>query len=244
MKHLPALLISSAVLLTAADVWNSKAYTEWSEKDLQKIMNDSPWAKRTSVLSINGPTAPGVGASSAGGGGRGGRGGGPSFGNDDSAPAPLSEKGNAGAASVVDMPSAQVVVSWPAALPLKQAVAKAKYGKEAGTSPEAKAFLEREEQYYIVEVNPLQFRGRTGDDFREALLKSAVLNIKGKDSIHAMDVQVNPHGRTLDLFFLFPRQRVLTLEDNEVEFSAKAGEVPIKQRFKLKEMVFNGKLEL
>ena len=29
-----------------------------------------------------------------------------------------------------------------------------------------------------------------------------------------------------------------------MEFNAKAGEVPLKQRFKLKDMVFNGKLEL
>ena len=44
--------------------------------------------------------------------------------------------------------------------------------------------------------------------------------------------------------FLFPRQRNLSLEDSEVEFNVKAGEVPIKQRFKLKDMVFNGKVEM
>jgi len=144
------------------------------------------------------------------------------------------------------MPSAEVVVSWPTARPLKQANVKVKYGKEVETSAEAKAFLEREEPNYIIEVNPLQVKGRTGDDFRQALVKSAVLNIKGKDSIHATDAQVSidPRRRTLDIFFMFPRQRALTLEDAEVEFNVKAGEVPIKQRFKLKDMVFNGKLEL
>ena len=137
-----------------------------------------------------------------------------------------------------------MIVSWPAALPLKQAAAKTKYHAEVATSPEAKQFLEREEQYYVIEVSQFPVRGRTGDEYREALAKSAVLNVKGKDSIRAMDVQVNPHGRTADLYFLFPRQRMLTLEDSEVEFNAKAGEIPIKQRFKLKDMVFNGKLEL
>jgi hypothetical protein len=236
------LIAASALLLSAAEFWVSKPYTEWNDKDVKKMLSDSPWAKRTSVLSLEGPTAPGVGG--PGGGGKGGGKGGPGAGGDESG-TPLSEKGGgAAAAAGVQMPSAEVVISWPAALPMKQAIAKSKYGKEVESSPEAKKLLEQPEQYYVIRVSPLQFRGRTGDDFREALLKSAVLNIKGKDSIHAMDVQVNPHGGTLDLFFLFPRQRVLTVEDSEVEFSAKAGEVPLKQRFKLKDMVVNGKLEL
>jgi hypothetical protein len=243
MKYNLALLASGALLVSAADFWTTKPFADWNEKDVQKIMTDSPWAKKSSVLSLNGPTAPGVGGSSPGG--RGGRGGG-GGGGDEGAPNPISERpgGGIGGGPGVEMPSAQVVVSWPTALPVKQAIAKAKYGKEVGTSPEAKAFLEREEQYYVVEVSQLPFRGRSTDEFREAVLKSAVLNVKGKDSVHAMDVQVNPRGRTLDLYFMFPRQRVFTLEDSEIEFNAKAGEVPIKQRFKLKDMVFNGKLEL
>lgn len=246
MKHhlslLASGLASGALLLSAADFWTSKPFADWNEKELQKIMTDSPWAKKSSVLSLNGPSAPALGGSSPGG--RGGRGGG-GGGDDNGAPPPLSEKGGGGGGGgPVDMPSAQVVVSWPTALPVKEAIAKAKYGKEVGTSPEAKAFLEREEQFYVIEVSQLPFRGRSTDEFREALLKSAVLNVKGKDSVHAMDVQVNPRGRTLDLFFMFPRQRVFTLEDSEIEFNAKAGDVPIKQRFKLKDMVFNGKLEL
>src|SRR5258708_5825175 len=122
MKHRLALLASSALLLTAADFWNSKSYTEWSVKDLQKIMSDSPWAKKTSVLSLEGPSAAGLGGAAPSRGSGGGRGG-PPAGGDDSAPAPLSEKGGGGGAPV-DMPSAQVVVSWPVALPLKQASVK------------------------------------------------------------------------------------------------------------------------
>jgi hypothetical protein len=243
MKFQLILLASGALFLSAADFWTTKPFTDWSDKDLQKIMTDSPWAKKSSVLSLNGPSAPGVGGSSPGG--RGGRGGG-GGGDDSSAPNPISERpgGGVGGGPGVDMPSAQVVVSWSTALPVKQAIAKAKYGKEVGTSPEAKAFLEREEQFYVVEVSQLPFRGRSTDELREAMVKSAVLAVKGKDSVRATDVQVNPRGKTLDLYFMFPRQRVFTLEDSEVEFSVKAGEVPVKQRFKLKDMVFDGKLAL
>lgn len=244
MKYHLALLASGALVLMAADVWNSKPYTDWNEKDLQKIMTDSPWAKKTSVMGTEGPAPPVIGGAGGGGGrSRGGGGGG----GDDSAPDPISSHGPAsggGGPATGGAPSAQAIVSWPVSLPLKQASVKAKYGKEVATSPEAKQFLEREEPYYVIEVSQFPFRGRTGDDFKEALTKSAVLSVKGKDSIHAMEVQVNPRGRTLDIYFLFPRQRVFTVEDSEIDFSAKAGEVPIKQKFKLKEMVFNGKLEL
>jgi len=245
MKYHLALLASGALVLMAADVWNSKPYTDWNDKDLQKITTDSPWAKKTSVMGMEGPAPPPMGGAS-GGGGRGGRGGG-GGGTDETAPDPISSHGPASGAGMPiggGAASPQVVVSWPMSIPLKQAAAVAKYHKEVATSPEAKQFLEREEPYYVIEVSQFPFRGRATDDFREALTKTAVLNVKGKDSIHAMDVQVTPRGRTLDLYFLFPRQRVFTVEDSEIDFSAKAGEVPIKQRFKLKEMIFNGKLEL
>ena len=75
MKYHLALLASGALVLMAADVWNSKPYTDWSDKDVQKITTDSPWAKKTSVMGTEGPAPPAMGGAS-GGGGRGGRGGG------------------------------------------------------------------------------------------------------------------------------------------------------------------------
>ena len=150
----------------AADVWNSKPYTDWSTKDLQKITTDSPWAKKTTVLGMDGPAPPPMGGS-GGGGGRGGRGGG-GGGGDDAAPDPISSHGPASGTGtpVGGSSSPQVVVSWPMSAPLKQAAAKAKYGNEVATSPEAKQFLEREEPYYVIEVSQFPFRGRATDDFQ------------------------------------------------------------------------------
>ena len=61
MKYQLALLASGALVLMAADVWNSKPYTDWSDKDLQKITTDSPWAKKTSVMGTEGPAPPPMG---------------------------------------------------------------------------------------------------------------------------------------------------------------------------------------
>jgi hypothetical protein len=75
---------------------------------------------------------------------------------------------------------------------------------------------------------------------KEALLKNTSLNIKGKESIVPEDFQSN--GTTG--LFLFPKTVAIDMDDKEVEFSTRLGQTIVKTRFKLKEMVFNGKLDL
>jgi hypothetical protein len=41
-----------------------------------------------------------------------------------------------------------------------------------------------------------------------------------------------------------PGSHLITLEDNEVEVALKLGNTEIKRRFRLKDMVFDGKLEI
>src|ERR1700733_2327727 len=82
MKKAPLLLFPAALALWAADVWQAKPFTEWSDKDIAKIMSDSPWAKKVSVTlptsgrGGGGPPAGGPGGGGGGGGRGGGRGGG------------------------------------------------------------------------------------------------------------------------------------------------------------------------
>jgi len=47
-----------------------------------------------------------------------------------------------------------------------------------------------------------------------------------------------------DMVFHFARSAPFTVDDKEVESSTKFGDVTLKYRFKLKDMVFNGKLEM
>jgi hypothetical protein len=50
-----AILVSSAVLIAAAlvfaggDPWKSKPYQQWDDKDVKRILEDSPWAKIVQV---------------------------------------------------------------------------------------------------------------------------------------------------------------------------------------------------
>jgi hypothetical protein len=252
-------LFGGAVALWAADFWQNKPFTSWDQKEAQKLLIDSPWSKRVSISLPSNPQTAG------GKGGRGGRGGGgPAGGSADpgingGAPPGIAETsggggrggggGGFGAGSsdtgVTQAPSLQLLVSFRSALPLREALAKLKYGAEAGTSPEAKKLVEDKQEYYIVQVAglPVYVQPHDNDD-KKGMLTQTLLSARGKDPLTAMDVQFSMDGRNVDAYFIFPRTTEFTVTDKDVEFDTKISGLTIKNRFSLKNMVINGKLEM
>jgi hypothetical protein len=247
MKKIIAAFFVFAFCLAAADFWQSKPASEWSEKELQKVLNNSPWAHQISV-SINGPTPPSVGRggpsvsddagapppiSAGGGGGRGGRGGG-------GAPPELAG-GEGGGGS---MPP--VVIRWQSAMPVKQALVRMRFGPAAETSADAKQMLEREDPGYVIVLSgPLRpFLRGNGEALKKAIMDISSLSVKGKDPIKPMEVQMGGTARAIEIVLIFPKTTPLTLDDKEVEFSTKLADLPLKSKFRLKDMAFNGKLDL
>jgi hypothetical protein len=254
MKKLVAFLLTSAVCLWAADFWISKPYTDWNEKEMQKIMSESPWAHRVDVEMSFGINSKAVSDSKGGRGSRGGGGGILSADGTSSATsgADLSGGGRGGPAGAgggedgIVAQTIPVMLVWQSSLPVKQAIVRGKYGSEAATSQEAKAFLEREEQFYVLTAAglPATVMSAAEGDRKAALLQLSSLNVKGKEPIRAAEVQFNQRQRLADAVFFFPKTKPLTVEDKEVEFSTKFDKMAVKYRFKLKDMVFHGKLEL
>jgi len=262
MKKLALLLLASAVCVWAADFWTSKPYTDWSAKELQRIMTDSPWAHRVDVeVAVR---MPNVASQSEGGGrgrGKGGGGGGDIATADGGATSGADLTGTRGGAGGAGGPAGAndgpvtqtmpVMLIWQTALPVKQVLMKAKFGAEAASSAEAKAYLEREEQYIVLNVGGLPASaGQSGDgDAKAALLKLTALNVKGKDPLRAVEVQFTKRERVVDALFFFPRPAAgssgaFSADDKELEFSTKFEKLAVKYRFKLKDMVYHGKLEL
>jgi hypothetical protein len=237
-KFIPLLSILT-IGLWAADFWQSKPYTDWSDKEVQKIQTNSPWSKEVSVS---------MGEGGSGHSGRGSRaGGGGSVGGDDqiATGAGGSGGGRSQDPSLMGGPSMNLIVSWRTALPVRQAVAKEKYGTEAATSPDAKKLVEEDQKYYGVLVSGLPGRAvRANDQMKAALLKNTSLIVKGKDPIAPADIQTGGNEQKALVIFLFPRTAALSLDDKEVEFSTRFGPLVVRQKFRLKDMVFNGKLEL
>jgi hypothetical protein len=238
MKKIAPLLPGLAMCLWAADFWQTKPYTDWTDKEVEKIETNSPWSKQVPL--------------SVGGGGRGpdtSRGKHGATGVDADTGMGVGSSSRSNPKEVDDgQPggSTQMLfVSWRSALVFREAVAKAKFGGEAATSADAKKILTEEPKTYVIMISGLSARAvRGGDKMKESLMPNTFLTVKGKDPIQATDVQTGGNEQRPVVVFTFPRTAAITLDDKDVEFSTKLGAIAVKQKFHLKDMVFNGKLDL
>jgi hypothetical protein len=231
MKKIAGLLLLFGCGLAAADFWQ-KPYTEWSDKDVAKMMNNSPWAKSVSVA-VAFPGAGGGPPPPMPAGGGGGAPGGPQGGGG-------SEFG-AGAP-----PSLEIMARWQSALPMRQALVRLKLGAEADKSADAKKVLEQQERpYEIILSGPMgMFLGSKLEDSAKALSEVSFLSSSRTGPMKASQIEVGKPGKTMDVVFVFPRSMPFTVDDKEVDFTTKMGTSILKYKFKLKDMVVNGKLEM
>ncbi len=240
MKKTAGLFLLFGFGLTAANFWQ-KPYTEWSDKDATKMMTDSPWAKSASV-SMSGPGgAGGAPPVPGGGGGFGGVPGGE----------PRGPQGGGGSefgpgAQGTSAPTFDVVARWQSALPIRQAFVRLKFGAEADQSAEAAKVLEQQDRpYEIVLSGPMgMFLGGKPGDAAKALSEVSFLSSTRTGPIKATQIEVGKPGKIMDVVFAFPRSMPFTVEDKEVELITKLGNSNLKYKFKLKDMVVNGKLEM
>ena len=249
VKAILALLAFGAATLLAADFWQKSKFQDWSDKEVNKMLTDSPWAKAVSMR------LPG-GSGGGGGGGRGGRGGRGGGGMSDASMGDMGggSGGRGGGAGMArggstmgdtgrdSAPTVTVTFRWHTALPMRQAVARSRFGKEAATSPEAAKMLTRQETQYIVGITgiPGMFLRGAGQDLKSL----ASLKPKGKAAIAAEQVQTDQQGRAVSVYLIFPRKPEITLADEEVEVDLKLPASELKRKFRLKDMVYDGKLEL
>ena len=246
MKKLsPWLLVLS---LCAADSWQSKPFTAWTDKDVQKILSNSPWAKVVNVSAgglMDSAFMPGRGR------GLGGDDAPPRPGVSDQMPgaSPDAPGGNMPSRSLGEepmaAPSIPLTVVWESALPVKQALARRKYGAEFGSSQEAKNFLD-EKPGYMVAVSgiPEAIARASAAHGKAALLERASLAVKGRPPLHASGVEAGPPGKTMEMIFVFPVIPPLSIDDKDVEFSAQFGALAVKYKFHLKDMFYQGALQL
>ncbi len=247
MRRGSALLVVSLTaglaILFAADFWKEKKFTDWSDKEVQKMLTDSPWARKTGIT-LTMPSGGRGGARNAGSsfasaqdegerptGGMGGMGGGMRGG---------------GMGGGIPMPALEVTVRWHSALPIKQAVIRERHRGQPGVTEEESKLLAREESVYIAGVIGVPGPG-VGVDAKE-LAAAAQLRIEGQTPIQAASVQMERSPRGTNFYFIFPKRQegahVITLDDKEVEFFLKSKTMAVKRKFKLRDMVYEGKLEI
>jgi hypothetical protein len=225
-----AFLLASAALM-AAEFWEDKDFTSWSPQQVDRMLTDSPWAKKATIVlgslredsaSGGGFQGGGAGFGGGGGGGRGGDGSGAEF---------------SGVRRIA------ATVAWISALPVRQAIARRRAGVDAPVLPDEKN-LPEDEAFYVVAVAGMPTRVAQAGTLNEVLDKTA-LKSKGKAPIKPADIRIVPETKqTVRVEFVFPRSNAITLDDKEIEFVTKMGPADIAKKFTLADMVVRGRLAL
>jgi hypothetical protein len=226
-----------AVAYSSGEFWNDKPASEWSEKETERLLTKSPWAKQfsTEISFASMPTrdGPGPGGGTPGGRAGGAPTGGPGMGGPGVDGGPGAASGGPGGGFRI-----KAVVRWESAAPIREASKRQFPSDPAGC--------------YIIGVSGLMPRGdAAGAQPRrpnergqtEALRETSVLQRKGKDSI--VPVHIDEVATDNILLFYFPNDTdPISLDDKEVIFRTKLGPIEVKARFAVKEMRYQGKLAL
>lgn len=215
------LWLLACVALTAADFWEEKDFTTWSDKEAVKMLTNSPWAKKITVL------LGGLSPESAGGfvGG------------------PVPE---CGGEQFQGIRKFDATLAWSSALPVKQALVRLQVGLDAPIPAEGQEMLDKQEMFYTVSILGLPAAFSSLSGMKDAVSAETMLKRKDGEPIQVADIgffQESPE--TIQIVFQFPRTDAITLENKEIEFITKLGpDNNIKKKFKLKDMLFDEQLML
>jgi hypothetical protein len=231
-------LALSLTLLHAGDFWKQKDYAEWSEKEARKMLRDSPWAKKASLIFKGGggyrSRAGGVpGAESSRPGGRGGGGGSYGGGGGGGGSYGGGGGGSYGGGGAPGGSGPKVFVRWESALPIKHALLHIGYLGTDPTTEDIRELLERGDNY-VVSVAGLPGWAAFGNpgDFAE----KAVLERKNQDPMVAESCKVDRTEDSAILTFHFPKNPPLQLSDKSVNFALDLGNIKVEKKFELKKM--------
>jgi hypothetical protein len=242
---LPA--IACAVAFCAAEVWNTKDSRIWTEAEANLILNNSPWAKQVKTKSAQSGGAQPGGRRGGGMGRRGGMGG----------PGSYPRGGGGGRGGEANAPMS-AVVRWESAKPVQEAEARLKKlsnseNSRAGDKSSANPF----ENHYVVSVIGLRPEGRQGGrnqgdeadgggsrQMRDQLMTYTQLVLKNKAPMGPDDIKVNTQGGASEIQFFFPKTSPITPDDKEVTFQTTIGRMKLENKFDLKKMTRNKKLEI
>lgn len=242
------MLGSAAWMMAGAASWQKTGPAQWTSEDVYQILNSSGWSKTVKVSVARsagyrgGDSGPGGGGGGTwgegipgGGMGRGGGGwGGDGMGRGRRGGYPPGDQGT------------PVTVQWASALPVRLAEAKMSGGEvnAAGMKPLTE---------YVIDVvglpksgfEPRQNgSGEEPDDEQLAdHLKVITVLAYGSQRLNPVKVELN-QGRDGRAVFHFEKSEGIRLEDKDAEFRITSDRMEIKKKFPLKDMEYQGKLEL
>lgn len=139
-----------------------------------------------------------------------------------------------------------LVVRWKSALPVRQALALAEFGRKQLDDPRAVELLNREPanlELQIAGFPALLFTDRA-TALESQLRQSARISIPGRPPVPPDSVAVPPQGNHLMAELSFSRFATLTPADKSIRLSFTVDGARIEHDFKLKDILYQGRLEV
>lgn len=244
--------VCASALCLAADhqKWISNDYTQWTPAQTAQMLAYSPWARQATAFfgttdedarsfPVQMPTPRDAGA--------GGR-----------AVSDGKWDGGVGRIPRGGTPTLPVTVRWDSALPIREAL----LASHAPENRDTEHTLAEPDKYYVITViglarghqvtlsNPDSTEspaneGRTPFDVRQTrqgLMNLSRLTPRAKKPIVPEDVRLDEASGRIQIFF--PKSEPIVASDKEVFFGTTYGSIKVTQRFRLKDMMYKGKLEL
>jgi hypothetical protein len=230
----------------AANTRQKEDSSQWTSEDVYQILNNSPWSKSVTTVTTRaygqngggggtwGEGVPGGGMGRMGGG-WGGKGGGMGRGR--------------GGQPRQQQQGPTVTVQWASALPVR--LAESKLDGNGAAPADTKSMNE-----YVIAVIGFPktgFEPRNGwssdpngpiDDAKLAdHLKTITVLSLGDERLNPTKVELN-QGRDWRAVFHFDRLESVSAKSKDAEFRITSDQMELKKKFPLKEMEFQGKLEL
>lgn len=218
-----------ATTLWGAGFWDKKDFKQWDAREVTRLLENSPWAKKVAIVAGSPMNAfsGGQGGGRRGGGGGGGGipgggGGGAGAGRGGAGRGGGGGGFGGGGGAQMQAPSISLLIRFAQAAPIKQAIIKSHMGESTEVTEQMQQYLDNEEPYYVVAVLgiPQALERFAEDPVRFA--QSARLRIKKKDDILAQkaEVEQTTQGEVAFVYY-FPKDVPIEMADKEVEFFMK-----------------------
>jgi hypothetical protein len=197
------------------EFWDEKFPEDWSPAEIQRILNDSPWAQKA-VVGFNGGPGGAVGFS------RGG------------VFSPADQVRYSGGAATASPGTFHALVRWVSAKPVCAA--------NKGTPDGAFNFyMLSMTGDYPDEAKPADGESATASVERSEMLRTYTkLERKGDSPIYLDHMEAISGGE----IFYFSKMDPIKAANKEITFTTKMGPLEFKAKFPLKDMMYRGKLEL
>ncbi|MCX6605633.1 MAG: hypothetical protein NTV52_18845 [Acidobacteria bacterium] len=224
--------------LALAAEFPEKAFPDWSDDTVRKVLTDSAWSRGKTVKlewvkrdpgNINLRDIPGALHAPA---------------NANQSLGPL---GGIGRGKKESLPNkADILIRWPGSLPLRQATALYRIREEKLDAGKLNELIGAPETYAVVELFgvPAEIAHQGTSVIEDIVLRSATLQFGNAKPIRPVKVEAKLQALTMNVRILFARTPEFSAKSGDIEIYADLQIFSVREKFRLSQMQYRGRAEI